>query len=161
MFPRKRFIYFTANGDPVGSRFGREYLPYAAEQGARFLKKRSDKGFFMMIEGSQIDWGGHAEDAEIVVSEMKDFDKTIGRILKFAKKNKETLVIVTADHECGGFAINRGSTREQLIPAFTTNMHTADMVPVFAFGPKSELFHGVYENTEIFEKMREALRLGE
>ena len=156
---RKKFVYFTSNDDPIPASAGREYLPYVSSIGAKFLKKRSDKGFFMMIEGSQIDWGGHAKDAEKIVSELNDFDKAIGKILKFAKKDKETLVIVTADHECGGFAINNGSTREVLFPAFTTNGHTADLIPVFAFGPKAELFRGIYENTDIFEKMKEALRL--
>lgn len=158
-YPKKRFIFFTANGDPNGARTGREYLPYVAGAGAKFLKKRSKKGFFMMIEGSQIDWAGHAQDGEKLISEMEDFDKTIGRVLKFAEKDKETLVIVTADHECGGFAINPGSTREEIVPAFTYNMHTADMVPVFAYGPQSELFHGIYENTDIYKKMKQALRL--
>jgi len=156
---RNNFVFFTANNDPVPASSGREYLPYISSVGAKFLRKRSDKGFFMMIEGSQIDWGGHAKDAEKVVSELNDFDKAIGKILKFAQKDKETLVIVTADHECGGFAINNGSTREVLFPAFTTNGHTADLIPVFAYGPKAELFHGIYDNTDIFKKMKQALRL--
>ncbi len=156
---RRNFVYFTANDDPVPAAAGREYLPYVSSIGAKFLRKRNEKGFFMMIEGSQIDWGGHAKDAEKVVSELNDFDKAIGKILKFAKKDKETLVIVTADHECGGFAINNGSTREMLFPAFTTNGHTADLIPVFAYGPQAELFRGIYDNTDIFKKMKQALRL--
>ena len=156
---RRKFVFFTSNDDPIPASAGRKYLPYVSSIGAKFLRKRSDKGFFMMIEGSQIDWGGHAKDAEKVVSELMDFDKAIGKILRFAKKDKETLVIVTADHECGGFAINNGSTREVLFPAFTTNGHTADLIPVFAYGPKAELFRGIYENTDIFKKMKQALRL--
>ena len=158
---RKPFVFFTADNDPVPASSGRKYLPYISNLGAKFLRKRSEKGFFLMIEGSQIDWGGHGNDAEILLSEMEDFNTAIGRMLKFAKKEGETLLIVTADHECGGFAINNGSTREELIPAFTANGHTADLIPVFAYGPQSELFHGIYENTEIFEKMKEALRLEE
>ena len=161
VFSKRKFIFFTANGDPVGAGSGRKYLPYISNAGARFLKKRNNKGFFMMIEGSQIDWAGHSTDAEKLIYEMQDFDEAIGRILKFAKKDKETLVIVTADHECGGFAINPGSTKDELVPAFTYNMHTADMVPVFAYGPQAELFHGIYENTDIYTKMKQALRLDE
>jgi len=160
-YSKNRFIYFTANEEPVGAGSGRNYLSYASNAGAKFLKRKSDKGFFMLIEGSQIDWAGHGKDAEKLIDEMSDFDKTIGQILKFAKKNKETLVIVTADHECGGFAINPGSTRDEIVPAFTYNMHTADMVPVFAYGPKAELFHGIYENTDIYLKMRQALQLND
>ncbi len=158
-FPKNKYVFFTANEDPVGADSGRDYLPYISVVGAKYLKKRGKKGFFMMIEGSQIDWAGHSQNGEKLIYEMSDFEKTIGKILKFAKKDKETLVIVTADHECGGFAINPGSTNEELVPAFTYNMHTADMVPVFAYGPQAELFHGVYDNTDIYQKMKQALQL--
>ena len=114
---------------------------------------------FWPFLGPQIDWGGHQNDASWLISEMDDFNTAIGRILKFAKKEKETLIIVTADHECGGFSINNGSTKSELVTAFTNNGHTADLIPVFAFGPQAELFHGIYDNTEIFEKMKKALRL--
>ncbi|MEM6964959.1 MAG: alkaline phosphatase [Bacteroidota bacterium] len=157
---RKNFAFFTSYEDrPPSAMAGREYLPYLAYKGPRFLKKRSENGFFMMIEGSQIDWGGHSNDPEILIAEMDDFNKAVGNVLKFAKRDRETLVIVTADHECGGFSINNGSTREALITAFTGNGHTADMVPVFAYGPQSKLFHGIYDNTDIFKKMKQALRL--
>lgn len=156
---KKNFVFFTADGDPPQASSGRKYLPYISSRGATFLKKRNDKGFFLMIEGSQIDWGGHHNDAEWLITEMDDFNTAIGRVLKFAKKEEETLVIVTADHECGGFSINYGSTKDELVTAFTHNGHTADMVPVFAYGPQAELFHGIYDNTEIFEKMKKALRL--
>jgi len=158
---KRKFVFFTADDDATSALNGREYLPFISPVGAKFLKKRSDKGFFFMIEGSQIDWGGHANDADMMIKELDDFNKTIGRILKFAERDKETLLIVTADHECGGFAINNGSTREEIVPAFTANGHTADLIPVFAYGPKSELFNGIYDNTDIFKKMKEALRLDE
>jgi len=88
---------------------------------------------------------------------MLDFDRTIGAILDFAKKDGETLVVVTADHETGGYSINQGSTRDSLVTAFTSDYHTAEMIPVFAYGPGSEHFSGIYQNTEIFHKMRKAL----
>ncbi len=158
---KRKFIFFTADDDAPSAISGRKYLPFISPLGAKFLRKRSEKGFFLMIEGSQIDWGGHANDADMMVRELDDFNKTIGRILKFAEKDKETLVIVTADHECGGFAINNGSTVEEIVPAFTSNGHTADLIPVFAYGPKSELFNGIYDNTDIYKKMKEALQLDE
>jgi len=154
----KNFAFFTADDRPVARSAGREYLPRATKMGMDFLKKRSDKGFFLMVEGSQIDWGGHSRKEKIVIDEILDFNEAVGQALKFARTNKETLVIVTADHETAGFAINNGSTKEELIIAFTANGHTADLVPVFAFGPKSELFNGLYDNTEINKKMRQALK---
>lgn len=158
----QKFIYFTANGDPLPASQGRNYLPYASSLGANFLKKHSKgNGFFMLVEGSQIDWGGHSNNKNQLITELLDFDRTIGEILKFASQDKETLVIVTADHETGGLAIQPKSKMNKLRLAFTTKVHTATMVPVFAFGPRAELFNGVYENTEIHTKMRQALGFSE
>jgi alkaline phosphatase len=109
-----------------------------------------------MIEGAQIDWGGHANSVDYIISEMIDFDETIGAVLNFAKEDGETLVIVTADHETGGFAINPGSTMEKIKPGFTTDYHTGTLIPVFAYGPGSSLFSGIYENTAIYDKMKAA-----
>ena len=74
-----------------------------------------------------------------------------------AKKRGDTLVIVTADHETGGVAINDDSKMNRLKLDFTTNHHTAAMIPVFAYGPGARLFGGIYENTAIYHKMKEAL----
>ena len=153
---KKNFGYFTADDSPLSVAQGRGYLMAASKVGMRFLRKHSDKGFFMMIEGSQIDWGGHANNSDYIISEMIDFDRTIGAVLDFAEKNGETLVIVTADHETGGYSIVQGSRMDSLATKFTTNYHTADLIPVFAYGPKAELFGGVYENTAIYSKIREA-----
>lgn len=153
----KKLAYFTANDSPIPEATGRDYLPQASIIGANFLNRNKKQGFFLMIEASQIDWGGHANDTKYIISEVKDFDKAIGKVLEFAKKDKETLVIVTADHETGGFAINPLSTMDSIRGAFTNSYHTGTMVPVFAYGPGSELFSGIYENTAIYHKMRQAL----
>jgi alkaline phosphatase len=113
------------------------------------------KGFFLMIEGSQIDWGGHASSTIYVVEDMLDFDQVIGQALEFAAKDKETLVIVTADHETGGMALTGGSIEKGIIEgAFPTGGHTAVMVPVFSYGPGAEQFIGIMENTDIHAKMK-------
>ena len=64
-----------------------------------------------MIEGSQIDWGGHANEMDYVLSEFEEFNTTIHRVLEFAKANGNTLVIVTADHETGGLTLSGGSVQ--------------------------------------------------
>ena len=110
-----------------------------------------------MVEGSQIDWGGHANDADYVISELLEFDNVIGEALRFAKEDGETLVLVTADHETGGMAINSGSTVDSLKISFSSGYHTADLIPVYAYGPGSELFGGFYENTAIYNKLRSVL----
>ncbi|MBN7811525.1 alkaline phosphatase [Algoriphagus sp. H41] len=123
------------------------------------LLKTNKKGMFLMIEGSQIDWGGHANNTQYIVEEMIDFDNAIGKVLEFAKNDGNTLVIITADHETGGFTINKGSTETGMVEGkFTTGSHTGVMIPVFAFGPGSEAFAGIYENNEIFHKMLKAYK---
>lgn len=151
-----KLVYFTANTKPLPVAQGRTYLPFASKTAAQFLNKKSDKGFFLMIEGSQIDWGGHANNSEYIVTEMLDFDRSLGHILDFAEKDGETLVIVTADHETGGYSINIGSTMDSLVTGFTTMKHTGDLIPVFAYGPGAEAFAGIYENTAIYHKMMQA-----
>jgi alkaline phosphatase len=67
---------------------------------------KGDKdGFFLMVEGSQIDWAGHDNDVVAAMSEMRDFEKAFEEVRDFAKENGETLVVVTADHSTGGFSI--------------------------------------------------------
>lgn len=155
------FMLFTADREPPTASAGRQYLPDATRAVCDYLQKRSDKGFFLMVEGSQIDWACHANDGNWLRAEMFDFDKTIKRALEFAASNGETLVVVTGDHECGGLALKEGPTRREFLPAFASRLHTAAMVPVFAYGPKAELFSGLYDNTEVYQKMRAALGIGQ
>ena len=152
--PARPFAWFSAREEPESAPKGRDYLPVAAKLSPDFLKKRSTKGFFLMLEGTQSDWACHANDAPRAVSEMLDFDAAIGEILKFAEADGQTLVVVTADHETGGMAIEQGSTMDSLDISFATGYHTAAMVPVFAYGPGAAQFGGVYDNTEIYWKMR-------
>jgi alkaline phosphatase len=153
----KNFGYLTANEEPLPKMRGRDYFVQACETATNFLSSQKEGKFFLMIEGAQIDWGGHANNSDYIVSEMIDFDDAIGKVLEFAKEDGETLVIVTADHETGGYAINPGSTMDTIVPAFTTDKHTAALIPVFAYGPGAELFRGIYENTAIYWKMVRAL----
>lgn len=121
------------------------------------LLKGNKKGMFMMIEGSQIDWGGHSNNTQYIVDEMIDFDNAIGKVLDFAAADGNTLVIITADHETGGFSIIGGDMKTGTVEGkFTTGHHTGVMIPVFAFGPGSEKFSGIYQNTDIYKKMYEA-----
>jgi alkaline phosphatase len=88
---------------------------------------------------------------------MIDFDNTIGIVMEFARKHRNTLVIVTADHETGGMGLNEGSlSNHEVKAAFTSGGHTSVMVPVFTYGPGAENFGGIQENTDLFYKMMEA-----
>ena len=108
-------------------------------------------GFILMVEGSQIDWAAHDKDDEGVFHEMIDFDGAVGAALDFAEQDGETLVIMTADHETGGLALfdapMHSSKRVRL--EFSTDGHTMEMVPIFAFGPGAEVFGGIHDNTFI------------
>jgi alkaline phosphatase len=120
---------------------------------------KNKAGFFLMIEGAQADHGGHNNSLPYVVTEVLDFDQTVGKALEFADKNGETLVIVTADHETGGLTLLDGDyTKGYVSGQFLTNDHTAIPVPVFAYGPQSDIFRGVYENTELFNSIMTALQ---
>ncbi len=153
----EKVFYLTADKDPLPVYQGRDYLKDAAITGIEFLDDISDNGFFMMIEGSQIDWGGHANNSEWIIAEFIEFSQMIDQVLDWAEKDGETLVVITADHETGGFTVQPGSRRDSLITAFTSMKHSGDFIPVFSYGPGSELFAGLYENTEIYYRMRKAL----
>jgi alkaline phosphatase len=130
------------------------FLSDATELALDYLSA-NENGFFLMIEGAQIDWGGHDNDADYLISELIDFDQTIGVVLDFSELNKETLVIVTADHETGGFTLGQeNGDYNKIKPVFSTTGHSATMVPVFTSGPYAELFGGIYENTAIYDKMK-------
>jgi alkaline phosphatase len=123
------------------------------EKAIKILNKQ-EKGFFLMVEGSQIDWGGHENNTAYIVQEALDFDIAVGKALKLAAADGETLIIVTSDHETGGMSIETGNFETGKIQAkYTTTNHTGVMVPVFAFGPGAEHFTGVMKNSDIFHKM--------
>lgn len=157
----KNLLYFTADKQPLTVSGGRNYLSFAVRQGVQYLEQKSNKGFFLLVEGSQIDWMNHANDGRGVVMETLDFDRAIWEAIQYANRNGNTLVLVTADHESGGMSIEADSKMNKLKYGFTTNGHTAAMIPVFAYGPGSNLFRGIYENTSIYHKMRTALGLKE
>lgn len=124
------------------------------------ILNNSKKGFFLMVEGSEIDGGGHENDMKFMIDEMLDFDRTVGKALEFAEKDGRTLVIVTADHETGGVTLTGGNMETgEVTGRFTTGGHTGVMVPVFAYGPGAEYFTGINENTSFFNKIINVLRL--
>ena len=142
----------------------RKHLPEAPKRGD-FLPKATAKaiemldnenGFFLMVEGSQIDFACHDNDSTTLVEEMIDFNNAINAVLDYAEKDGNTLVVVTADHETGGLTIidpEGKYTRTDF--KFSTPSHSAVFVPVFAFGPGAENFSGIMDNTEIISKIME------
>jgi alkaline phosphatase len=134
-----------------------EMLPEAVTAAINLLN-HNEKGFFLMVEGSQIDWGAHNHDQEYMLNETLDFDRAIKVAYDFAERDGQTLVIVTADHETGGMTITRGNLQTgELTTAFSTKGHTGVHVPVYAFGPGAEMFTGIFDNTEFLPKVLKLL----
>ncbi|MBD8084188.1 alkaline phosphatase [Chryseobacterium caseinilyticum] len=165
----KRNLYLLAEDELPNKIQGRkDFLPEATQTALDYFSAEK-KPFFLMVEGSFIDWGGHATNAEMMVKEVLDFDKTIGVVMEFIKKNPNTLLVVTADHETGGASIGKfmekdtatgkkKEVKDKVQVNFIDNQHTAALVPVFAMGKGQELFSGVYPNNTIYHKLVEALK---
>jgi alkaline phosphatase len=133
-----------------------EYLSTSTAKALDILSQ-NDKGFFIMIEGSMIDGGGHDNNIDKVIAEMLDFDRAVAEAFDFADRHPGTLVVVTADHETGGLTIPENGNGVEYL--FSTGNHTGSMVPVYSYGTGSECFTGIMENTDIPTRMAELLGL--
>src|SRR6056300_2022139 len=123
-----------------------------------FLENKSQNcaGFFLMSEGSKIDWAGHDNNAQYMLVEFADFDATVQAATDFAIENQDTLILVTADHATGGLVLQRPKG-SNIRAQWTTGSHDLSPINIYAYGPGSELFSGVMDNTEIFERILQAL----
>jgi alkaline phosphatase len=199
-------------------------LPSLAEMTQTALSSlaKGEQGFFLMIEGSQIDWASHGNSIPGVISEMEDFMGAVQVALDFAQKDQQTLVVILADHETGGMAVGRdgayrwnseplkglkatpsgiiermlagdealsaivadsiafklspeeiemldttereereafaavaGIFNERTFTGWTSGGHTGVDVPLYAFGPGSNHFHGVMQNEDVGKTLRE------
>ncbi|NBV57751.1 MAG: alkaline phosphatase [Bacteroidetes bacterium] len=146
---------FSPSGMPSKNR-----IPSLAEMTSKAVDELSsnDQGFFLMVEGSQIDWGGHANETPYVVREVEDFDNAIGVVLAFAEQNPGTLVIITSDHETGGMTINGVNSDNTIVDiAWTSTGHTGTPIPLMAYGPGAVEFSGWWDNTDIGKKVADLL----
>ena len=171
----------------------RPYAPSLADMAAKAIAILSEnpEGFFLMVEGGQIDKAAEVNDALNTIGDTVGFDQAVKAALDFQAENPDTLVIVTADHATGGLAIEdlpQDEACPEPLPAdprecknalhedgpfeerggakfwldwTTVARHTGDDVPVTAAGPHAIDLTGYYENTHIFQVMREALALPE
>lgn len=160
---------------PVANRRARRLLGLFADRGLPPARGRSPslkdmpraaltvltedrEGFFLMVEGSQPDWRGH-ENAPVqqVIDGVLDFDQGIGAAIEYQRRRPETLIVVVADHETGGLAIQADSARGWSI-AYTTNSHTGEMVPLLAGGPGAERFAGILTSSRVGELLIETVK---
>ena len=146
-----------------------DHMPKAAERGdflPRAVKTAlqtldgAENGFFLMVEGSQIDFACHAHDSAWMVDETLDFDRAIKVALDYAKEKGNTLVVVTADHETGGLSLVDPNGRYTNITcSYSTGSHTCLPVMVYAYGPGAEQFTGWMQNSDLKEKIMNACGL--
>ncbi len=111
-------------------------LSEMAQKAIEILSK-NPKGFFLMVEGSQIDWAAHSNDPKAAVTDFIAFDKAVGVCLKYAKSNKNTVVIVCPDHGNGGISIGNTNSnsfydelkiKDKIIAPLKTAQHSASWV---------------------------------
>lgn len=148
--------------DPLASKNYAERGRWLGETFDKTLAKlnKNKNGFFMMVEASRTDINAHGNNLGNEIQELLDFDEVVGKALKFADSNGETLVIVLGDHETGGLTLLDGDLKEGwVLGNFSSNDHTALPASVFAYGPNSQDFTGFQENTDIFVKILKAFNI--
>lgn len=138
----------------------RDYTLGELTQKAIDILKRNEKGFVLMVEGSQIDLAAHDNDMPRLISETADFDTAVKTCLDFAEADGNTLVVVTADHETGGITLPMKTIENGRIvkPTFSSDNHTALMVPIFSHGPGAENFAGMQSIDQIGRSLIELVK---
>lgn len=144
-----------------------DYLPKATAKALEILTANCSKercGFFMMVEGSLIDFAGHNNDAKQIYAEMKDFDEVVGIAFDYADQHEGTLVVVCADHETGGLSLPSSKTDFTLSESgveyrYGTTSHSGTMIPALFYGTGAKEFSGIMDNTELSRRIAELLGL--
>lgn len=104
------------------------------------ILSKNEQGFFLMIEGGQIDWAGHVNDAGWMLHELLKFDEAVNAVYEWIKDRNDTLLVVTADHETGGFGFSYSRKNVPTAKTLTGNgMAGRDYKPNFNFGALDNL----------------------
>lgn len=136
------------------------------------LLSHNDNGFFLMVEGGQIDWACHRNQAQRLLYELLRFDEAVGRVQEWAKDRDDTLVIVTADHETGGFTLHydkdgppdatlfdKLDESDQYVSwAATTHSHTPVYTIATGHTQFTSAFSGLYHQSQQGEMMIELIQ---
>ncbi len=132
-------------------------VPTLSEMTAKALELLggSEDGFFLMVEGARIDHAGHGNKIEENMAETLEFDRAVREVLDWAKGRTDTLVIITADHECGGLRVDPAGAAKGEIPSHTWSSegHTGVFVPIFATGVGAAGVRDVIDNTDVYRLM--------
>lgn len=139
---------------------------------------QNKRGFFLMVEEEGIDEMSHENNGKLMLKAGEQLDKSVQIAKEYAKKHPDTLVLTVADHECGGLTVegvdskdesgdgiskedgpfNAADSQEQFVIDWTTSGHTASNVPLTAMGPGADKLTGTYENTHIFDVLKQTMK---
>ncbi|MEA4850333.1 MAG: alkaline phosphatase, partial [Paludibacter sp.] len=167
-------------GDKAWALFGDKELPYDLDRDttavpslAQMTAKAIDvlqqnkKGFFLMVEGSKVDWAAHANDPIAMMTEFLAFDKAVGVAMEFARRNGNTTVIVLPDHGNSGFSIGRSNlkksytrmTLEDLFGAVSRYKHTAEGLEKILMNTQPENIKSVFQQYTGIELSEDEVQL--
>ena len=128
---------------------GRQPTTSAMALRALEILDRDADGYFLMVEESQVDWGSHDNNQKYVDGEMASLNQLVADLLAYQAAHPQVLVVLVADHETGGLAVQGKALGKGLKAGWTTKKHTGNLVPIFATGPGSAVFDAVVDNTFI------------
>ncbi len=135
---------------------GAPHLAQAFRFAAEYLSRASDRGFFLLVEEDWIDSWGHENNFPLLAEMVVHLDDTVAAAHEYSRADQRTLLVVTSDHECCGLTITSAGPGN-IEAQFASEDHTAQAVPLFAYGPGAELFEGRVDNTELRERILEML----
>jgi len=141
-------------------------LPEMTKAALKVLSRDKD-GFFLLVEGSQIDWRNHAHDIKGMIAETLAFEESVKVVVEWLDSEPSrwmhTLLIVVPDHETGGFQINGPYGRlpqagDVVLAGWTSGGHTAVDTLIWSEGAGSEYLGGPMDNTDLFHVMKQVLK---
>lgn len=155
----KKYAVIAADEHMPAADVRGDFLPNGVKTALETLDG-SENGFFLMVEGSQIDFACHNNDSVYLINETVDFSKAVQVALDYAKEKGNTLVVVVADHETGGLTMidPQGHYSDPCFH-FSTPSHTCLPVMVYAYGPGAEQFTGWMQNKDLKGKIMNACGL--
>ncbi|MCK4578153.1 MAG: alkaline phosphatase, partial [Candidatus Marinimicrobia bacterium] len=154
----------VSSGGRIIGLFAPEALPRAPERKpstsemalkALEILEHDPDGFFLMVEESQVDWAGHANDFKYLRDEMRSLNELCGVLLAYQTQHPDVLLVLTADHETGGVSVAFNDQTNDLIPNWGTEHHSGNLVPIFATGPGSAAFDAVADITFVGQTLIE------
>ena len=144
-------------GGPLPYEFdGLGDLPHLSEMTSIALSRleQNEEGFFLLVEGEHIDTAAHGNDVVRMTHEVLELSRTVQLILDWASTRRDTLVVVTADHETGGLSITSDNGPGNVVSAsWSTRGHTSANVPLYAWGFAAELFSSGRSLVDVHAKL--------